>query len=295
MFKITLYNVQAIGSAELEFDDNSIVEFTGDNSNGKSVISKVIESLTSGDILTKEDRLDLIKDHTEGASVIFEHNDTQLGVVIKENKNESFVIYIPDKNTKENVITRYFGEGGIQELVYKFGFRTYAKGSICLQLAPTFGPIPFVTTSGSINDEIVKDITIDKVADDFLNTYKSITHPIFKQTKEQLMLRRGQYEASLQNMQMYDFESYGRIYEQMKEIVFACKDYKYFRFDAIPIPPSIELIQIPHFEFRQIPILEFGPICSPFVQLTREIEELDKILNGVCPTCGKLLVEDGIH
>ena len=45
MFNISLKNIQAIEDASIMLDDHTIVEFTGDNSNGKSVISKVISAM----------------------------------------------------------------------------------------------------------------------------------------------------------------------------------------------------------------------------------------------------------
>ena len=56
MIKIELQNIQAIGSAEINIAENTITVFSGDNSNGKSILSKVIEAVTSGDIKTKDIR-----------------------------------------------------------------------------------------------------------------------------------------------------------------------------------------------------------------------------------------------
>ena len=78
MFKIDMVNIQAIGEAHIELEENSIVEFVGDNSNGKSILSKVIEYLTKGDLIQKDVRQALIKDTEQQAVFIMTHNKEQL-------------------------------------------------------------------------------------------------------------------------------------------------------------------------------------------------------------------------
>ena len=83
MLQIDLVNIQAIGEAHISVEDNSICEFTGDNSNGKSVVSKVIEKLVSGDLKERSVRDSLIKDNTEQGVVLFTYNNKQLGIMLQ--------------------------------------------------------------------------------------------------------------------------------------------------------------------------------------------------------------------
>ena len=181
MFKIDLQNIQAIGNAHIVVENNTIVEFVGDNSNGKSVISKVIENLVSGDIAHEDVRRTLIKDNTEQGVVIFTYNEKQLGLILKPAVKDSLIMYKPNIiDDPENAIFRAINDAdGLNAIVREFGFRAYANGDICLQLHPTWGAIPFITTSGATNNSIVEDITRDKIADNFLSSFQTITFPIF--------------------------------------------------------------------------------------------------------------------
>ena len=71
MIKIDIQNIQAITTAEIIIKENTITVFSGDNSNGKSILSKVIQAVTSGDIKNKDIRRSLIKDGAECGIISF--------------------------------------------------------------------------------------------------------------------------------------------------------------------------------------------------------------------------------
>jgi hypothetical protein len=292
MFKIDLQNIQAIGDAHIVIDNNSITEFTGDNSNGKSVISKVIEAITSGDIVHKESRLTLIKDGETQGVVLFTHDKEQLGFVLRAEAAESIIMYKADMTAPESeAIYRPLNDRNtITTLVHQFGFRTYDEGSICLQLAPTFGAIPFVTTSGKVNNDIIADITTDKIADNFLKSFQTITFPVFKDRIARLQKDHDNIQAILDNMESYNWKDYESIAERMSEVYQAIKSYEYFQLESVPIPP-LSVLPIEHFELRQIPNVDFYDLCKPIVPIIDELNHYVEIMNGVCPTCGKPLVD----
>lgn len=291
MFQITLENIQAIKKAVFDIEENTIVEFTGDNSNGKSILSKVIQALTSGDIKHKDVRMTLINDDSDAGSVIFIHNQEMLGCVLKPETRDSFVVYDKDMNDISTRIVRYMSEGGIDELVQAFGFRTYAGGDICLQLSPTWGAIPFVTTSGAVNNDIVQDITVDKIADEFLRSFHDITFPIFKDRIGKLRNQVESYNTILSNMTDYDWEAYGRVADKMKSIWESIQYYQYFTLDDIPVPPINKIVSLPYYQIDYIPLIHVGPIMEPLDSMSKEMKHLVDVLQGVCPTCGRPLVD----
>lgn len=291
MLKIDLVNVQAIGEAHIEIEDNSIVEFVGDNSNGKSIVSKIIEAVTSGDVRDKATRESLIKDYTEHAVAIFTYGTKQLGVILKSETRDSFIMYNPDASTDEGRVLRNVNDAeGCRALIYEFGFRTYSEGDICLQLAPTFGAIPFVTTKGNVNKAIVEDITVDKIADEFLKTFQTITFPGFKSKVAYLRRERDSAQTILDNMDAYDWHAYEEIAERMKTVYDAIANYSYHQIDSIPIPP-MDTLPAGSYVISKVPAVDFYDYAKPIVCVTKALEDYIQIMDGVCPTCGKPLVE----
>ncbi len=292
MLKIDLKNVQAIGEAHIEIENNSITEFTGDNSNGKSVISKVIEKLTSGDIKNKEVRRTLIKDNEEQGVVLFTHNGEQLGLIIKEEARDSIVMYSPDIVNKpnEHIFRSMSDMDGCDALVKQFGFRTYDRGNICLQLAPTFGAVPFVTTNGAVNDEIVEDITTDRVADEFLKTFQTITFPIFRDRIAHLKKDRDNAQAVLDNMEAYDWKAYDAIAEKLSGVYQAIRSYEYFLLNEIPVP-KLSVLPVSHYSVQPLPIITAYDLGQHIEVIDAELRSYVEVMNGICPTCGRPLIE----
>ena len=291
MYKFVIQNIQAISRAEITVKDNSITEFVGDNSNGKSILSKIIQYLTSGDIYQKDVRDALIKDDCDSGAFLIEHNNMQLAVALRSPINLCFAVFCPDMSKPKDTIKRYFNEKGIDEFLYQMGFRTYAKGEICLQLAPTFGAIPFVTTSGQTNNEIVQDITTDRVAEEFLDTYAKITYPVLKNRVATLRGRIEENDRALMAMNKYDWRAYGEIAEKMHNLYEDIKHYQYYVPDFINLLPKVDIVPIKPYEPMFIKIPEFGPIKEPPVDLSAELDNLLAVLNGVCPTCKRPLIE----
>lgn len=291
MFKIDLQNIQAIGNAHIVVENNTIVEFVGDNSNGKSVISKVIENLVSGDIAHEDVRRTLIKDNTEQGVVIFTYNEKQLGLILKPAVKESLIMYKPNIiDDPENAIFRAINDAdGLNAIVREFGFRAYANGDICLQLHPTWGAIPFITTSGATNNSIVEDITRDKIADNFLSSFQTITFPVFKEKIARLQKEHDSAKAVLDNMESYDWRAYDAIYEELSEVYQQIKDYEYCYIDDIPVP-DLSVVPVSNIQIPDIPIIQFYDLCSR-IPYPKSLDDYLKVLSGVCPTCGRLLFE----
>lgn len=290
MFAIDIQNVQAIERAHLEFEDNTIVEFTGDNSNGKSVISKVIEKTTSGDLRNRDVRDALIRDGCNQGICIFTHDYKRLGIVMGRELKESQIIYQSDYRDETTTVIRPLSDTeGSNALIRAWGFRTYADGDICLQLSPTFGAIPFITTNGKVNGDIVDDITVDKIAEEFLGTFKSITFPLFKDKIAKLKQNKETYESLLANLETYDWRVYEDIHKRMNDLYNILKDVQPFDdIQDIPIPP-LDIIPAGEHHIAGIPIVEFYDYCPVITDIQSELEDYIKISNGVCPTCGKAL------
>ena len=291
MIKIVLQNLQAIANAEFEIGDRSITEFVGNNSNGKSILAKVIQSITSGDIRRKEVRQALIKDGKQSALFAINNGNQQLGIILAEELKDSFILYIPNADDPERSIRRGLGDkGALETVLHKFGFRTYAQGDICLQLSPTFGAIPFITTSGAVNGEIVADITTDKVADEFLDSFKNITFPTFRSKIAAAKRERESLETMIASVNDYDWREFESLSERIGTILEAIKNYKFIRINDIPVPMiGFDLMDTP--KLKEIPIIKTFDKAPRLGFLDSEITNLVAVLNDTCPTCGRKFIE----
>lgn len=295
MIKIDLKNVQAIGDAHIEIEENTIVEFVGDNSNGKSIISKVIEYMTKGDLIHKDVRCSLINDNANEAVFIITHDNEQLALLLRQELKDSFMMYTADIRNEETRILRLLSDReACDTMIHKFGFRTYSKGDICLQLFPTFGVIPFVTTSGATNNEIVDDITRDKIAEEFIKSFSTITYPIFKQRIETLRREKSSSEAILENIEAYDWRAYEELEKELKRLYSIIQSYQFYQARKLEFP-RVKLYPVGILKIPEIPRIKIYPIIPKMGSIHKELVTYVQILNGICPTCGKPLVAHVQH
>ena len=273
MIKIEVYNLQAISEAVITISENSITEFSGDNSNGKSIISKCIQAITSGDIRSKTTRRTLIKDGCDKGVFSITHDKEQMIVLIAEEISNSAIIYVPNTDDDKRITRPLSDKVALEKITHKFGFRTYA----------------FVTTNGKVNSEIIKDITIDKVAEDFLNGFKTITFPLFRSRIQEMEKEKEYIGNVLDSLEAYDWKAYDALRDKIIDVLDVIQGYTYFQLEPLDIPnfdvqiiEEVKLESIVREELIQ-PAERLLPIGS--------MNDLITIMNGTCPTCGKSLVD----
>ena len=292
MIRFTLENCQAIKHATIEFNEPSIVEFIGNNSNGKSVISKCIDALTSGSISNKETRNSIIRDGAEFAEFTIEHDKKMLGMVLYPEISKSVVVFQPNTDDSEKMTIRGVGDRqGCAELIRKFGFRVYAQGAVCLQLSPTFGAIPFITTGGAVDFEIVDDVTVDKVADEFLKACKEITFPVFRERNAKYKARLSFLEEVLGTQVYPHWREDRKFHDEYIGLYRVMEHMSTMELIDITRPPYFDTVPYLTLITQSLAVPEVKPMHG-VQSLSEEITTLNNYNNATCPTCGKNLLEE---
>lgn len=292
MIIINLKNIQSISDATFELGEHSITEFVGNNSNGKSILAKAIQYVTNGNIRHKDARRSLIKDGTKTGIITFIKDTSQLSIILEEELNACYIAYFPNFEEKpDSLIKRPLSDAEVcNKLLTKFGFRVYAKGDICLQLSPTFGAIPFITTSGAVNKEIQDDIITDKVAQEFLDSFSTITYPALRTRLRQLRQEREYTQTVLDNIENVDWRFYEGKLNEIKELYEVIKDYSYVEVNDIDIPPcGFDLLDT--VLIKEIPVPVAYELAPNISVIQSELSQLITALDGVCPTCGRRYVD----
>ena len=289
---IVLHNIQSIKDATLNLPDTGIVEFCGDNSNGKSILEKVISSIVKLDILDETTRKTLISDGETSGYVVMIHGKKSLVVLIDHVRDKTVFQYTPNIEDKSLTVTRTLREGGMEDIIHEFGWRVYDNNNLCLQVYPTFGAIPYINTSHTVNKEITEDVLRDKVADSFLSNYETITYPLVQKTVKTLKQTKASLEAQIANTRAYDYNAYESLADRLKK----CKDFfEYYmdiHLDELELIPNVTLIDVPLLRLAEIPIVSLIDATIDLQDLSELISEISQLQEGVCPTCGRRLVED---
>lgn len=306
--RVVLENIQSINKAVYDMPDTGLVKICGGNSNGKSVLIKAIGAVVSMDILNAESRRALINDKCNSGYIQIDYKGKSLCIELNVERNSCAVGLIRGDGSK---VIRTFREGGIEELIYEFGFRVYNKNNICLQVHETFGTMPFVNTSKLVNGEIVENVTEDAIAKDFLTKYKEVSHKEAKDLIAKINSKIAQWESTKRALTVFDYGAYEQMSERLNNLILLVDSLSALHVEEIKTPECIDVLKVPELnlhklqipmqvELLDIPKLEVSEMNLKSLENTPgAVRDIAKVLEdymtmrqGVCPTCGHAFKED---
>ena len=289
MILVSLQNCQSIDKVTFKFEDHGIVQFLGDNSNGKSILGKVMRAVVLQLLKYDDERLPLINDAAKQASFLMQWNNKILVAIIDRDINCCLYQLVREDGSK---VTRRVREDGIDEILREFGFLVYDKRNVCLQFCETFGPMPFINTSDTCNGEIVNSVITDIPSERFIESYKAT----FAEAKN--MQKRYKTElASIQNkidaLRIRDTTGFMEKANKMFGLIAL-----YRLFNQLPTVNIVNLIKPEENHFYDIPLIPM-PYMPPDIPEVPDIPYFTPILvkiktmeSGKCPTCGRNTLEE---
>lgn len=290
--EIAIHNLQSIRDVSFSLPDTGIISFSGDNSNGKSILEKIISNVVSMDIADLVTRTTLISDEEDSGYIVMIHNNKSLSVLLHKERDKTIMQYMSDVNNPETKVTRSLREGGFEEMLWEFGWRSYGDGSICLQIYPTFGTMPLINTSSTVNTEIVEDVVRDKMAEKFMENYSKVTYPLVQATVRNLKSRKNVLESQIAATKTYDYEAYEALGERAQRCLEFFDHFMELTLEEIELVPDVELVDVPYLKLNEIPLVELAEPNMYLDDIETILVEYTEVLNGKCPTCGRGFVED---
>lgn len=287
---VKLVNIQSFEEAVYNFPDKGLVQIMGENSNGKSILEKVLKSIATCGFFDQEERDSLIRDGKDSGYVIMEYKGKMLSVMLDRQRNGCRVCLVRQDKTR---IERTIRDGGIDRLVDEFGFRVYGKKAVVLQFHETFGIMPFVNTSKSLNFEIVDAVTTDTVAQQFVTNFKEITYKRAKDLNGQYNERIQGLKSVLEHMTVYDYEAYEKLTARMQECYAVLQHLLPIKLERIVAPPQVSYINVPEIQLEKLKHVEFCPVMEELENLAPVLKRICDFEEGVCPACGRRYVGVG--
>lgn len=286
--KISLVNIQSFKEALYDLPDTGLVQILGDNSNGKSVVGKVLKFIAAGEIKVEKERASLIRDTEQYGFVTIEYKNKFL--IFRIDRELSGCI-VQLKRENGEVIRRTVREGGIQELVYEFGFRVYNAGAVALQVYETLGIIPFVNTTAAANYEMVETITTDSTANRFVKNYREITSKEFSKEVKNYKTILEEIQSMQKSLHVYDVEAYKKMRDKLVEMYAVLEHLTGVEISKIKIPPNVKILDIPVLNLKKLPVVKVIFHMENLPDMTETIKALNEVKQGRCPTCGRLFLE----
>lgn len=290
MINVRLCNIQSIVDAQFEFpEEKGLVQFVGNNSNGKSIFGKVLSAVVFQQLKDDEDRLPLIRDGQTHGSFSISWRDKTLGVLIHQDKNRCVYIY---QEGEKDPIRRFLREDGIDAMLRKMGFLIYGKNSVCLQICETYGPMPFINTSKAVNGEITNACSTDISSENFIKNYQE-TFKIAKRMMNQYNTEEVRCNSVIESVGYKNYNGLQEIVVELRRLYQRGLVMPYVQMSAIKPPNCIRLdLDIVNIIDLHVPLCldVVGDLsCNVMLNIAVKVQEIN---NGKCPACGRRLMED---
>lgn len=304
---IKLKNIQSFEEARFDLPDTGLIQIIGDNSNGKTILGKVLKAIMTMEFVHQEARDPLIRDGCMEGFVGIGYKGKALTINLNRDRNLCYVALMREDGEK---IVRTIRDGGIEALFYEFGFRVYGKNSILLQCHETLGVIPFVNTSKALNYEIVDAVSSDTVAKQFITNYKEITYKVAKQKLTDYYTKIDGTKRVLESLPLYAYHDYTELANKAEEAAQVLSYLSPIELEDMVVPPSISILDIERIELEsmivppELSIVEvepvkleqmivpptgvellYNPICLE--EMASILENITEASAGRCPTCGR--------
>ena len=282
--QIKTINIQNHAEVVVDLPEKGLVVFTGDNSNGKSVIVRTTRAILLGEITKPRKRASLVnRDAMFGEIIYLRGDDVKLTVRIAREAANTFVKY---EEPGSEPIVRALADKNWRELVTRFGWHYDEDCNLTLNVAEEEDSLLFYKTSYKTNAHILmtanQDPTAETVHENFIELIKNSrqVRDVNNQKIQSLILARD-------GLEVYDTEA-------LK--VKRDKLIKYYnRLNGIYLPKIPEIKAVPKVRYSTIyepklPVIKYPRIldihCNipDILPIAREIKIL---CENKCPTCGR--------
>ncbi len=287
--RIRLVNIQCHKELDIELPSTGVIAFTGNNSNGKSVITKVIRCLLSNQFQSRPKvRASLINRNALYGEVTFVREDdvTMLLHLTRDAASTYITVSRPD----EEPVTRYLADRCFQDLCRDFGWHYSAERDVSLNIAELDDQLLFLSTSYGCNYDVLETALSDPVASSSLERVKAVIKEA-AELRDQAAAKINTCNTVIQSLQMFDLEK-----EQDRYNTFS-KYYSVLSKVYIPVIPHIEPVPEVHVYSVHRPVLpnvlypQFYDIQVKIPDILPLAEEIRMLRNRVCPVCKRRFIE----
>ena len=290
--RVVMSNIQSHINTVLEFPEVGIVRFLGDNSNGKSVMVKVLQDVVSNNISRPAARRSIIRRGNSFGELLLEsYSGDTLYVHIDLEASQTFA-----ELTKagDKPVRRYLADKAIPMLVREFGWHYDDKSGVSINIHNDTDGLLFVDTRKSTNFDLLSSMRSDAYTEAALVQLGELVKST-KQKRDDMHHAYEVAEATFVSLQSWDKEAETRIRDECLYYAELLENL------TVPAVPTIELTRAPAFvqPLPQVPRMEIPHLHEPMAEPPADAGELLKsiyqLLSGTCPTCGRPFVDGGVH
>lgn len=282
--RIVTRNIQSHGEVVIDLPATGLIVFTGDNSNGKSVIVRTTLNIINGALKKPRKRASLVnRDALFGEITYTRSDDVVLTVHITR---EAAATYYKLEQPGQEPIIRYLADKSYPELIKTFGWHYDPVSGISLNIAEAEDALLFYKTSNKVNGSVIEaatlDITANKVVDNLEVFIKNTKKLRDDWAAEERALSAAKRELKIEDKKPLEIklDTFKRYMHTLSTIYLPTLP------DIEPVPdikfanvykPRIPTMKYPRFINACVHIPDILPVAA----------ELQTLREHKCPTCGR--------
>lgn len=281
--QIKTHNIQTHRDVTIDLPETGLIRFSGENSNGKSVIRKVLTCITRNELTRPQARKSLVSFGQQYGEVTITRSDgVELYVRIHHEAAQTYA----ELRAPEGTLRRYLSDKTIPELVQMFGLHYSDVADRSLNIMDSDEALLFYKTSHKANGALVQTATRDSKAETALEELIRVTKET-NRAKELLDKQVDLAEAAKQALRIYDVSAE----EEKKRL---CEYYADILEHLEPMASRLDMpekmsvaIDMPKLVLYKLSKPEFLDLS--FVLDDKEMirlgEETAELKQGRCPVC----------
>lgn len=288
--RVVMTNIQSHVHTVMEFPERGIIRFMGDNSNGKSVMVKVLQDVVSNNISRPANRRSIIRRGNSYGELLLESYDgNTLFVHIALEAAQTYAELTMGDNP---LVRRYLADKAIPLLVREFGWHYDDHCGVSINIHNDTDGLLFVDTKKSINFELLAGMRSDAFSEAALVEIERLVKET-KQKRDEMQHAYEIAEATFLSLQYWDVDEEAKIRDECLYYASLLENL------TVPAVPVFELTRAPRLypAFKPAPSMEIPKLYPPMQQQPTNaaaiLVDIAQIVNGVCPTCGRALYEGG--
>ena len=282
--QIITRNIQNHSEVVIDLPPTGLIVFTGNNSNGKSVIVKVTKELIEGSIKKPKKRASLInRQATFGEVVYVRDDDVTLTLHLTREAATTWVCL--EKPGQEKVV-RYLADKSYQDLVREFGWHYADDVGITLHIAEADESLLFYKTSNKTNGTVLHSATTDASASKaVVNMQQTLKDA--RAFRDDCVSKVRLLQSTTAELKIYDVEDLSSKRDTLtKYYTILSKVY----IPTIPEIKAVPNVRLANVYEPKLPSIRYPRVVDVSCNIPDILEvarELDDLRNKKCPLCGR--------
>lgn len=282
--QIITRNIQNHAEVVIDLPPTGLIVFTGDNSNGKSVIVKAVRALVLNEIKKPRKRASLVnRKASYGEAIFIRTDDVTLTMhVAREAASTWISLEVPGQDK----IVRYLSDKSYTELVQTFGLQVAGESGISLNVAEADESLLFYKTPTKTNHEVLQIATVDSramtAATNMENTLSET-----RQFRDACAAQARTIKPALQELHIGDVEA---LTERRNKLFRYYSILSHIYIPTLPEIKAVPKVRITNVYIPTLPNVKWPKVHNVYLDVPDIIpvaSELKSVREGKCPTCGR--------